>query len=181
MYFKIDVNLTDDDYIDYNIFISVRSTYGKKNLRNLRILLTMIFAMASLISFFQNGFEILGFITVTFLLVLFVLFQVFLHSFFTWNLKKQIKLLKKDGKMGYSPFSSFEFYDEKFIEETEHSKSEIKYTKLERISVVDEKVVYLHVSNVGAYVIPVSSFGASDTYNRFMEFIKTKCQNIDIY
>ena len=97
MYFKIDVNLTDDDYIDYNIFISVRSTYGKKNLRNLRILLTMVFAMASLISFFQYGFEILGFITVAFLLVLFVLFQVFLHSFF-------IYLAKASGELKLDSF-----------------------------------------------------------------------------
>ena len=61
--------------------------------------------------------------------------QIFLTRFFSWSLKGQIKTLKKSGKMGYSPESVIEFFEESFVETTSENKTEHKYSAVERISV----------------------------------------------
>ena len=97
------------------------------------------------------------------------------------SLKRQIKSLKKSGKMGYSPESVAEFYDDCFVETTPDNKVEHKYSAVERISIVDNKVVYVHINNVMAYILPFSCFKSEEQYGNFLTFIKTKCANIDVY
>ena len=67
------------------------------------------------------------------------------------------------------------------METTPDNKTEQKYSVIERISVVDNKVVYIHVNNIMSYILPFSCFESKEQYNEFFEFIKTKCSNIDIY
>ena len=98
-----------------------------------------------------------------------------------WTLKASIKSLRKKGKMGYSPTSVVEFLNETFIETTPENKTEQKYSSIERISLVDNKMIYIHVNNVMAYIIPVSCFESAEQYQSFLDFIKTKSTNIDIY
>ena len=89
--------------------------------------------------------------------------------------------MKKTGKAGYSPESVLEFGDETFIETTPDNKTEQRYASIERISIVDNKVVYIHVNNIMAYILPLSCFETKEQYDEFFEFIKTKSANIDIY
>ncbi|MBR4845922.1 MAG: hypothetical protein IKU98_05835, partial [Bacteroidaceae bacterium] len=84
-------------------------------------------------------------------------------------------------KMGYSPLSVIEFYEDVFIETTPENKTEQKYTAIERVSVVDNKVVYIHVNNIMSYILPVSRFESKKQYDEVFEFINTKCSTIDIY
>jgi len=132
-------------------------------------------------SFYGGGFNLstaLGLIPQT---ILFALAQILLIKVFTWAFKSGIRAMKKNGKMGYSPESVIEFYEESFIETTPENKSEQKYFAIERISIVDNKMIYIHVNNVLAYIIPLSCFESKQQYDDFIEFIKTKCSNIDVY
>ena len=83
--------------------------------------------------------------------------------------------------MGYSPVSDMEFYDESFIETTPENKTEQKYSAIERISVITDKVIYIHINTVMAYILPIYCFESKEQYAEFLEFIKTKCKNIDVY
>lgn len=83
--------------------------------------------------------------------------------------------------MGYSPESVIEFYEDSFKETTPDNITEQKYSAIERISVVDGKMIYIHTNNILAYMLPISSFSSNEQYNDFFDFIKTKCKNIDIY
>ena len=89
--------------------------------------------------------------------------------------------MKKNGKAGYSPESVLEFGDETFIETTPDNKTEQRYASIERISIVDNKMIYIHVNNIMAYILPLSCFETKEQYDEFFEFIKTKSANIDIY
>ena len=73
------------------------------------------------------------------------------------------------------------YYEDVFIETTPDNRTEQKYSAIERISVVDNKVVYIHVNNIMSYILPFSCFESNEQYNEFFKFIKTKCSNIDIY
>ena len=48
MNYVFDIFLTEEDYIDFNIFHMCRSAYGKKHQRLLRGMVAVIFAVAAL-------------------------------------------------------------------------------------------------------------------------------------
>ena len=181
MKFQFNVNVNDQDYLHYNTFWMIRSPYGKKQIKTFRITITVLIAILILISLFSGGFSLESVLGVIPLLIILSLTQIFLNKFFSWSLKVHIKTLKKSGKMGYSPRSVIEFYEESFVETTPENKTEHKYSAIERISVVDNKMIYIHVNNIMSYMLPLSSFESKEQYNSFFEFIKTKCANIDIY
>ena len=83
--------------------------------------------------------------------------------------------------MGYYPVSEMEFYDESFMEITPDNKTEQKYSAIERVSVITDKVVYIHVNNVMSYILPLSCFESKEQYNNFLDFVRSKCTNIDVY
>ena len=181
MLFHFNVNLNDQDYLDYNIFWMLRSPYGKKQLIKFRMLLTLIFAVACFFVLFNGNFSQNSFWAIIPLLILFIVVQVLFNTFFIHALKGQLKSQKKTGKMGYSPSAKIEFHEETFVETTPNNKTEQKYTAVERISVIENKSIYIHVNTVMAYILPFSSFTSTAQYEEFLAFMKTKCENIDTY
>ena len=181
MKFQFNVKVNDQDYLDYNTFWMIRSPYGKKQIKTFRITIAVIFAIFISISLFSGGFSIESIIGIIPMLIVLSLTQIFLTRFFSWSLKVTVKNLKKSGKMGYSPESVIEFNEESFIETTPENKTEHKYSAIERISIIENKMIYIHINNVMSYMLPLSSFESKEQYDSFFEFIKTKCVNIDIY
>ena len=174
MKFRLNITLNDNDYFEYNKFWMLRSPYGKKQLIFFRIIIAVLLGLYMIIMR-----ESLLHVIVTAIVI--VLFEIFLSPLFAFSLKGQLKGMKKRGKMGYSPSAIMEFYEDTFVEITPDNKIEQKYKVIERISVVDHKILYIHINNVAAYLLPLSCFDSLTQYNDFLDFIKTKCAKIDIY
>lgn len=83
--------------------------------------------------------------------------------------------------MAYSPTAQMKFYEDDFIEITPTNKIEQTYSAIERISVIRDQVLYIHVNNITAYILPRTCFDSQEQYDEFFAFIKTKCANIDVY
>ena len=171
MNFRFNVSISDKDYFDYNTFWMIRSPYGKKQMRMFRIVLTVLVGVFVFALLFGGGFSIESFIGIIPMAILLLLFQLFLPRFFSWSLKGQMRFLKKSGKMGYSPSSVLEFYEDRFIETTEEKRTEQKYSAVERISIVDNKMIYIHVNNIMSYMLPLSCFESKEQYDCFFDFI----------
>lgn len=181
MKFQFNVSISDDDYLDYNKFWMMRSHYGKKQVTTIRILIAVFFALYILILLCGEGFTFDSFIGVIPMMILLILAELLFMPLYVVFLKWLLKGVKKKGKMAYSSSAVIEFYEDGFVEITEVNKTEQKYSVVERISVVDNKMIYIHVNNVMAYMLPFSSFRSEEERNSFFEFIKTKCTIIDIY
>lgn len=181
MHFKFHINVTDKDYLDYNIFWMLKSPYGKKQMMQYRVIFALLVGAMSLISLWGGGFTKDAFLGVIPYFILLAIFQIGLGPFFVWILKGNMKALKKKGKMGYSPEAEMEFYDDSFVESTPTNKTEQSYASVERISILADKVIYIHVNNVMSYIIPITCFDSKEQYHDFLEFIKTKCASIDTY
>ena len=181
MSFKFHINLNDKDYLDYNIFWMTKSPYGKKQMMDFRVLIAILFSAISFFSLFGGGFSADAWLGIIPYALVLILFELLLNPFFAWILKGNIKSLKSKGKMGYSPVSEMEFYDESFIEITPDNKSEQKYSAVERVSVIADKVIYIHTNNVMSYILPLCCFKSKEQYKDFLDFITTKCSNIDTY
>ncbi len=180
MSFKFNVRLNDKDYLEFNAFWATRSHYGKKQMLTLRILFVLMILVPLLISFF-GGFSLQILIENIPLLILLVLGQLLLAPMYKWLLRLHINSLKKRGKVGYSPSAVMEFFEDIFVETTPDNTTERKYSSVERISVVDNKVIFIHVNNLLAYILPFECFESREQRKDFLDFIGTKCSNIDVY
>ena len=179
--FKLHIELTDKDYLDYNLFQTLKSPYGAQTVLGLRILLTVIVLFFVTVSVISGGFSAEAFIGIIPMLLLLAVLQLIIVPLFGVMLKWQIKTMSKFGKAGYAPITDMEFFEDRFTETTPDEITERKYSAVERISVIDGKIIYLHTSNVGAYLIPCASFESTEQCDEFIGFMKTKCSTVDIY
>ena len=181
MNFEFKVNVNDQDYLEYNVFWMIRSPYGKKQLKDMRIMMTVLVGLLIFVSLFSSKFSAESFLGIIPMLLVLFLAQIFLTKCFAWSLKWMVRALKKSGKMGYSPESVIAFSDDYFVETTPENKTENKYSVIERVSIVDNKMIYIHINNVMAYILPLSCFESKEQYDTFLDFLKTKCAHIDRY
>lgn len=181
MDFRYEINLTDDDYLEFNIFHQIRSYYGKKLQgvirRKLWILCVAIGLFIIAIGDFTPDSLFYG---ILFAALMFV-FSFILKPLFTWSVKRAVKKLKKEGKQRYTPYSVMEFLEETYKEESPNERSEKRYNTIERISIVEGRYIYLHQDSVSAYIIPYTVFKSDDEYRAFINFLGTKCESIDYY
>ncbi|MBQ8848709.1 MAG: YcxB family protein [Clostridia bacterium] len=181
MNFKFHISLSDDDYLEYNKFHMLKSFYGARQLRLFRGVVALLFAAFILVYWIAGGFTLSAFLGSIPYFIAAIVFELLLKPFFMFILKRNIKQMKKQGKMAYSALSNMEFYDGYFTEVTDENKTEQKYSAIERVSIVSNKNIYLHLNSVIAYIIPIASFESKEQYDAFVAFIKTKCANVDVY
>lgn len=181
MLFQLNINLNEDDYLDFNKFHSFESTHGKKLIKKTRI--SFIFAMVFLATLVVL---ILGWTTfsvtyATLLLLFTLLYMMFFKKVLTRNINVQIKRLKKIGKLPFDPVSTLEFHEDRMVEITASRRTEQGYNVFERICVVKDRYVLLYHSSVAAYILPVAQINAQINQEDFIEFLSKKCTNIEYY
>lgn len=173
MAFKFNVNITEQDYLDFNVFAATKTPHGKRTILRTRLILTAIFAIATLLIWLtKKGGTTSIVMTALFALIL-LYFQLYLVRRVENSLKAYIKNLKKQGKLPYSPYSTVEFGDESIIETDENSVTERKYSAVETV-VVDKKAVYVFIGAAQAFILPFSCFGSREQIDEFISFIESK-------
>jgi hypothetical protein len=180
MNYKFNITLNDKDYLDYNAFVLLKSYYGRKNMLSCKTAIAFIGIIVVIISLFGSGLSLNSFINTIPTILVTILIIALWNTFFVLTLKASVKSMRKSGKMPYSPESVMEFYDDFFVEITPENKNEVKYCAIERVSVIDCKVIYMHMNQSMGYIIPVA-FSSDKEYENFIEFLKIKCTTIDVY
>ena len=146
-----------------------------------RIIFAVLFLAQILLSFFSRDFLLVSLVRNSPLLIVSLFFLLFIDKFMAWCLKLNIKALNKRGKVAFSPESVIEFHEDHFIESTAENRNEMKYSIIERVSVISGKIIYIHIDTARAYLLPMSCFESKEQYDDFMNFISTKCPSIDLY
>ena len=181
MKFSFSITLTDEDYFEFNKFHSLESHYGAKKLPWLRWLVVVLWCIIIIPVCFVGGLDLHLLILSLVMLVLLVCYNLFWRQLVSWSIKSNIKHLKKKGKLAYSPFSTLEFDEDLIVETTDNLRAEQKYSAIERVSVVEGRYIYIHNSNLGAYIIPMSAFSDQSEYESFLDFLATLNIKTDIY
>lgn len=180
MKYRLQVNISEQDYLDFNLFWMLRSPYGKKQRNSVKITIVIIAFVFIALAFLTLEMTV----AIVFSVLLLCVFAVFLFLFpryYKKTLQKQFKSIKKSGKMAYTPSAVLEFYDDYYVEIDPEKRIQQNYTAIERISLADHVMIYLHTNNVGAVLLPVRSFSSKEEYDSFMAFISSKCTKIDTY
>ena len=181
MKFKLNVNTSEKDYLEFNKFLLVRSHYGKNQVASFRVMITIIFLSFVILSLSEEGFTLDFAIVAIPLIIGLILCQIFSKRLLGLSVKSTLNGFKKKGKMAYDPSVVLEFYEDSFVEIAPLKKIEYDYSLIERISVVDNKYIYLHTNSAAANILPMSCFESEEQKNSFLEFIKTKCAIVDVY
>ena len=181
MKYSFEVKLGEQDYYEFNKFWMLRSHYGKRNVRSTRVMLTVLILALALFSLYSAGFTTEGLLVLIPYGVLMLLAHLAIKPFFALTLKGNLKHMQKSGRMPYSAVSQITFFEDHFEECAEEGKAEHPYTALERISAVEGRMVYLHLNNVQAYLVPYSVFADHAQYEEFLAFLAQKCPCIDRY
>jgi len=181
MLFQLNINLSEDDYLDFNKFHSFESMHGKKLINKTRIFFVLAMIILAALFLLVMGLTTFS-ITYAVLLLLFtLLYMVFFKKILTRNVKTQIKRLKKVGKLPFDPVSTLEFHEDKMVEITALQRTEQSYSIFERICVVKNRYVLLYKSSVGAYILPVTQIEAQLNQRDFIDFLSQKCPNVEYY
>ena len=181
MLFQLNIHLNEDDYLDFNKFHSLESTYGQKLMKKSRIFFILAMVFLATLVILVLGWTTFSVIYSAVLLLFTLLYMLFFKKILTRNIKVQIKRLKKVGKLPFDPVSTLEFYEDKMVEITASRRTEQAYNIFERVCVVQDRYILLYHSSVAAYILPVTQINAQLNQKEFVDFLSTKCANVAYY
>jgi len=178
--FKFDVNITEQDYYDFNTFNNEESKFGKRLMRAFKLLVGVIGLMAIVMFVVNHDFDIGTLIAVIPIVVVVVLLIVFSKTFMRRVNKKTIQTIQKRGKKLYAPNSTLEFLDEYLVEITPESETKLKYSTVDIAYFVRGEVVYIYINMQQAVILPRASFESQEQWDSFMEFVKGKVKDVSV-
>ncbi len=184
MKIRLNIALTEQEYYNYNAFVNLKTDTGKKQVKDMRKIFFLIPVVFTLFALVIDGVSEYG-VTADTLIPLIpvwmfgIAFMLLAKKFLLAILEAQIKKYKKLGKKLYSEKSVLIFSDECITEITPESRGEFNYSMLERVSVVGNEAIYLH--GASAFIAPARCFESKEQYAELIEFLKTKCDNVQIY
>ena len=182
MQYRFQIVLTDDDYLNYNLFHVLRSPYKAKATKQARVLVNLIMVVMVLALLIFDRFRPSSLFAAAVALCYVLIYNLRYKKSIIAAYKRMLKKQKAIGKLGYTPESTLEFGEDFLVETSADNKNEQKYSAVERISVVKDRYVYLHPNSVGAYIIPMSTFASVEEYQAFFEFARANIsENIDFY
>lgn len=174
--YKFNIEMTEQDFYEFNKYHITESKENKKSVRTIRWYVPIIF-------FFLAVYYIVGsedvwlsayIIAVCLLFSLIWIFsanKIMLKSFERWMKKK-----KKNGELQFyfEKAAVIEFYEEYFTETSEKKKTELNYNAIYKVSVLEGKAIYIYQSPALVNIIPFSAFCDDAQRAEFIEFIKQK-------
>jgi len=171
MNYKFEFKITEQDYLDFNKYHMFNAPAMKKQMLPFRLIIPILFVF---ISFFQfQGFDS-DFIRRTTIGIIGSIAWFFISKFtFISSIKKNIKNMKKDGKLVSNENTTIQFHDDFLIDITGATETKMGYTNLERVAIGDN-AVYIYIGAMQAFIVPLSAFESEAQRNEFLEFINSK-------
>ncbi len=178
MLYKFDVNLTDEDYYRFNVFMQTKTENGKKNILFTRILFTVLTLALSILIYSTGTLNTMSIPFIITVLIVNLLFQIKYITLVKNSIRKTIEIFEKQGKFTYSPTSTLEFDEERIYETTKDSKMEQILSELDGISIYNKyKAIYIHKNMAITFILPYRIFENEKQKEEFIDFLKEKCVN----
>ncbi|WP_160319138.1 YcxB family protein [Youngiibacter fragilis] len=167
------VTLSDQDYLHFNWYQLSNSAAGKRALLSYRLILPVILYILLFVLFvIDSDFKIIFFaaIVVTIMSALWVAFS----KKTTFNImKNDIERIRKEGIQPYNKDAILRFDDEGIHAIIPNFENKSKYALIEKIAVT-ENAIYIFISAIQAYILPVTTFKDEAEKLKFLDFIELK-------
>ncbi|CAM3114981.1 YcxB family protein [Filibacter tadaridae] len=145
-------NLTEEDYINFNLYHVKNSKTGNRALKLQRFLSPLFFIVIAYIYSIMSGIPFLPlFITFLVMSILWILFYPkYFYSLIARNTKKMIKEGKNDGLLGNH---HLKITEEGLVDTSSHKETKVSWSGITRFK-EDDSYFYLYNSSVSAYILP---------------------------
>ncbi len=174
MRYSFDVDISEKDYYDFNLYHLFNSERGKKAILRSRLLVPIVFLLYILYQYFRGqDFTVLCFVSVIYLVMSLIWFFT-VKPLEKLILKLRIASILKKENLPYTSKYTLEFYEDFFVEITEKSRSETKYDALYKTVVNEGKAIYIYRNALVADIIPVGVFKSETDRCDFLDFINKK-------
>lgn len=175
MEYRFDITLTEADYIAFNQFHAFDSPQGKKQMKKNRLLLSAAI-LALIVAIYLIAGQNTAFLIYTAAMALYLtVYLLFYRKIVMMVLKRQIRRLKKDGKLPYEPVATLEFYADRFVEITPSRRTEQTYSSVEQICLVSDQFVLLYLNTVLAVILPIAQLSQQTDLDALLAFLSEKC------
>ena len=181
MYFQFDVMLTEEDYLVFNDFHAIHSPSGKKTVRRSRIVFAALMVALALLFFVLMGFTTFTIIYGISLCVYTGIYLVFFPKVIKRNIRKNLKRALKAGKPPFDPYARLEFYDDRYADISPGKRTEMQYSVIDRICVIENRYIYLYISSIQATIIPIPQLLSRYRVEDFLYFLSQKCPKVEHY
>lgn len=177
MHYRINVNLTEEDYFEFNKFVQFNAPAGKKNFTATRIIMSLLPVIVVILGRISTGFNTELLAEIILMIPLSVLVFFTFKPFVWFFTKIQIKAMMKKGPL-YSSVSCIEFYDDHLIEYTSQKQTQSAYSTIKSVFIVNSQTAYIFENAVSAIIVPASVFSSAQEWNGFVEFLSAKAGNV---
>ena len=181
MEFQLNVTLTEEDYLAFNVFHALESITGIKQIRKSRFFFAAIMTIMMVLFLFILEFSTFAIIYAVLVGLFSILYISLFKKIMKRNIKAQVKRLKKTGKLPFDPVAKYEFYDDKFVGITPDARVEQSYDALERICVMKNQYVFLYSNSVNAYILPIPQLREQLEQEKLLNFLSQKCNTVEFY
>jgi hypothetical protein len=181
MRYQLDIHMTEEDYLQFNLFQSLELPDSKKAIRRAQLTLLGVVAAVLVLYIWVVGWTTFSIVYVPVMCLLTTIYLADYKKRVARNIRSQIKRLRKTGKLPYDENSRIEFYEDRIVETAASSRVEKGYEALERICVLEDRYIFLFTSCVAAYILPVPQVKAQIDMQEFLDFLSGKCNTVEYY
>jgi hypothetical protein len=119
----------------------------------------------------------ISYLSYVFPFIIILAFLLFYKQITNRALKRNIKKLRKTGRLHYESEITYEFLEDSFIETTHESESVNKYSMIEIVS-TGSSAFDLYVSVQVAHIVPFRVFANDSDREAFLGFIQSKVKGM---
>ena len=168
---KYEIRINEEDYMKFNVFYQKYSKMGKRQTNTMRILfpfIALLFFMIFVIAGAKTRLIITEAIGLT---IASVIWCIFTPNIMEINVRRNINMIKANGKLPYHPYAEVELQDSMIVEKSEQGEIHVNYKDIETIY-SDEDYLYVFYSATQALIFPYTCLG--DDKERIVEYITKK-------
>ena len=164
---EIRYSLTEEDYLNFNMFHIKNSKTAKRALNMQRFLTPILFIVASFVLSKVGNISFLGLFIAFFMVsILWIIFYPrYFYSYVIRNTKKMIKEGKNDGLLGEHCMI---FSEEGIVDSTTTSETKVTWSGIKNIK-EDTHNIYLYNSSVSAYILPKRELNNVDEMKTYLK------------
>lgn len=171
--FEFNYSITEEDYVRFNEHHALTSEAGKKGLLAYRCVIPIISLCFIFVIWAISKDWTLVIIETVFLGILSLVWLLLSKKSYLRSLRRNIKIIKKNGKLPYSTESTLSFGDTTFTDSSKSISTTYDYSAIEAVWVTPTDI-YIYTSSIQAVLMPFTIFSSVDEINSFIGFLSTK-------
>ncbi len=171
--FEFKVDLTPEEYLQFNLYHAKYSKAGRPVYNLMKFLFPLVLIVALAIFSVSDFNLISAIIEIVLGAIICTAWFLLYDKFITFNVKNSVKAMQKTGKLPYSESSMLTFDQTSITDVSKDTSMKVAYSAIEQVC-ADEAAYYFYMNSVQAFILPFRVFENLEQKLEFENFIKEK-------